>query len=418
MTRTPQYSVLSGEQLIEIPSSARGSHHEAARPREGKPGREAARAAQISGAKHGDESRLLIQSKIPQFYANTKTVWIRLLSSPLQKAVAVRAPLSPISPLPAGLPEENMASSSPSLPNISSLSSLDESSLTGILDLLFEPSGDLHALAVPQIRSTPFTSYSELIDSLQDKLLTLQKAAQADSAAREPLLAILGAHPRLGEKKVDSAQSAAEQAKLQAAEGSGEAEALAALNEQYEASFPGLRYVVFVNGRGRDVIMENMKERIARDEIATEEVEAIQVRPPWLCALAPRLTLEAGHVRYRQGQSRQASTEFVAGFAPNQSMVVELALQADSRLLSWCLTVLSARRSKPSPSTCTVSRSSTFDDTCALNNLSPAIWARRFNGAFSARKRISLALMFGRNRAIADRQPRTSRQDPSPATDS
>lgn len=53
---------------------------------------------------------------------------------------------------------------------------------------------------------------------------------------------ILGAHPRLGEKKVDSAQSRAEQAQLNTG-GQEEATKLRELNEKYEETFPGLRYV-------------------------------------------------------------------------------------------------------------------------------------------------------------------------------
>ena len=58
--------------------------------------------------------------------------------------------------------------------------------------------------------------------------------------------------------------------------GEAEAEKLAELNRRYEATFPGLRYVVFVNGRGRDVVMEDMERRIQRGDLALEEVEAIQ----------------------------------------------------------------------------------------------------------------------------------------------
>lgn len=74
---------------------------------------------------------------------------------------------------------------------------------------------------------------------------------------------------------MDSAQSAAEQAQL----GGGEEEArqLAALNEEYEAKFPGLRYVVFVNGRGRGEIMKNMRERIDRGDGGLEKKEGIKV---------------------------------------------------------------------------------------------------------------------------------------------
>jgi 2-oxo-4-hydroxy-4-carboxy--5-ureidoimidazoline (OHCU) decarboxylase len=52
---------------------------------------------------------------------------------------------------------------------------------------------------------------------------------------------------------------------------------LAKLNGEYEDKFPGLRYVVFVNGRPRPVIMENMRARIARGDIKAERAEAIQV---------------------------------------------------------------------------------------------------------------------------------------------
>jgi 2-oxo-4-hydroxy-4-carboxy--5-ureidoimidazoline (OHCU) decarboxylase len=53
---------------------------------------------------------------------------------------------------------------------------------------------------------------------------------------------ILAAHPRLGEKKVNSAQSRGEQAGLNTG-GEEEAEQLRDLNREYEEKFPGLRYV-------------------------------------------------------------------------------------------------------------------------------------------------------------------------------
>ncbi len=91
---------------------------------------------------------------------------------------------------------------------------------------------------------------------------------------------ILGSHPRLGEPKKESlsAQSREEQRKLQ--EGGGdnaEREELARLNREYEERFPGLRYVVFVNGRGRPEIMEDMRRRIVRGDKGEEEREAIRV---------------------------------------------------------------------------------------------------------------------------------------------
>lgn len=52
---------------------------------------------------------------------------------------------------------------------------------------------------------------------------------------------------------------------------------LARLNEAYEAKFPGLRFVVFVNGRGRGEIMTIMRERIERGEWEAERDGAIEV---------------------------------------------------------------------------------------------------------------------------------------------
>lgn len=165
----------------------------------------------------------------------------------------------------------------PKLPDVTTLASLPEPALISVLDLLFEPSEDLHTLAIPTLRSITFATYPELIDTLRDQLLAIAQSVQSDPSARQPLLSILGSHPRLGAKKVESAQSAAEQAQLQSGAES-EAEKLAALNMEYEAKFPGLRYVVFVNGRSRDVIMEDMRRRIDRGDFAAEEEEAINVR--------------------------------------------------------------------------------------------------------------------------------------------
>lgn len=165
----------------------------------------------------------------------------------------------------------------PTLPDVTTLASLPEPTLVSVLDLLFEPSEDLHTLAIPTLRSITFATYPELVDTLRDQLLAIAQSVQSDPSARKPLLSILGSHPRLGAKKVESAQSAAEQAQLQSG-AVEEAEKLAALNQEYEAKFPGLRYVVFVNGRSRDVIMEDMRRRIDRGDFVAEEKEAINVR--------------------------------------------------------------------------------------------------------------------------------------------
>jgi 2-oxo-4-hydroxy-4-carboxy--5-ureidoimidazoline (OHCU) decarboxylase len=170
----------------------------------------------------------------------------------------------------------------PFLPAIAALPTLPDAALTCTLDMLFEPSADLHALALPTMRTLSFESYGDLIGTLRDQLLTIATAIDtdndADADARKPLHSILASHPRLGEPKIAtlSAQSAAEQAKLQGGD-ANEAGMLAALNREYEARFPGLRYVVFVNGRSRGIVMEDMRRRIDRGDFQAEEKEAIEV---------------------------------------------------------------------------------------------------------------------------------------------
>lgn len=126
------------------------------------------------------------------------------------------------------------------LPSISALSTLPTAGLTSVLDTLFEPSTPLHTLSLPLLRTEAFQTYAALISAVGTQLTQLLSSASTSDT--EWLDSILGAHPRLGAKKVESAQSAAEQAQLQGG-GEGEAEVLKGLNEEYEGKFPGLIYV-------------------------------------------------------------------------------------------------------------------------------------------------------------------------------
>ena len=193
----------------------------------------------------------------------------------------------------------------PVLPPIATLSTADDATLKSVLDLLFEPSSTLHELCIPRLRERvrelppTLTTYAALIQDVGSLLSSLasqsQSQSQSQQSSRATLHAILGAHPRLGEKKVASALSRAEQAQLNATspststspstpsteerqrqeEAAAERQLLADLNAEYEARFPGLRYVVFVNGRARPAILADMRERIARGDAAAEEREAI-----------------------------------------------------------------------------------------------------------------------------------------------
>lgn len=190
-----------------------------------------------------------------------------------------------------------MAASAPArLPSIAALPGLPQAQQNEVLDLLFEPSPAIHQLLLPlfqqQDSEPPLASYDDLITRAHAVFSALRAESSAaatnntenDAAERVKLLhSILGSHPRLGAKKVESAQSVAEQAQLQ----SGDGTELANLNAEYEKTFPGLRYVVFVNGRERPVIMENMRARIARGDIGLEEQEGIQVSQPGFGASEP-----------------------------------------------------------------------------------------------------------------------------------
>lgn len=184
----------------------------------------------------------------------------------------------------------------PTLPPITALPTLSTPEQTQALDLLFEPSPAIHALLLPFL-TTPFPSYPALIDAAHPAFLSL--TSPADQTGPNTLHEILSSHPRLGAKKVESAQSAAEQSQLSAA-----AAQLRALNDEYEARFPGLRYVVFVNGREKDVIMGDMRRRIDRGDAAEEEREAIRVCAGPVRGLGGTDVL--GHVRYCKGPGREA----------------------------------------------------------------------------------------------------------------
>lgn len=126
------------------------------------------------------------------------------------------------------------------LPPISGIPALSTIERAAILDVLFEPCTALHTLSLDLLRTEKFESYNDLIASIGVQLTDLSESPSTSDT--EWLDKILGAHPRLGEKKVDSAQSQAEQAQLNIG-GEEEATKLRNLNAEYEETFPGLKYV-------------------------------------------------------------------------------------------------------------------------------------------------------------------------------
>lgn len=133
-----------------------------------------------------------------------------------------------------------------SLPPISTLTSDPTSTRATVLDTLFEPCTQLHTLSVSLLAEEKFSSYAELIDAVGKQLTSLFNSNLESD--QKWLDAILVAHPRLGEKKVGELSEASrrEQEAMKAAS-TGDSqevlEELRSLNAEYEAKFPGLRYV-------------------------------------------------------------------------------------------------------------------------------------------------------------------------------
>ena len=127
------------------------------------------------------------------------------------------------------------------IPPVSTLTTLTTAERAGVLDHLFEPCVPLHTLSVELLKEKTFSSYDSLIARIAVQLMDL--AGSTSTSDTKWLEAILEAHPRLGQKKVDSAQSRAEQAQLSSSDPLQE-EKLFKLNDEYEQTFPGLRYVL------------------------------------------------------------------------------------------------------------------------------------------------------------------------------
>ena len=126
------------------------------------------------------------------------------------------------------------------LPAIRTLRTLPNADLAAVLDHLFEPCVPLHTLSIGLLRDRQFESYEDCVANVGIQLTRLAESASATDT--QWLESILVAHPRLGEKKVESAQSRLEQSKL-APTSEQDQSILAQLNATYENTFPRLRYV-------------------------------------------------------------------------------------------------------------------------------------------------------------------------------
>jgi len=158
---------------------------------------------------------------------------------------------------------------------------------------LFEPSPALLEFLVPSVVATiaasqiPHRSYNALIDTAIREL---------EGWPHGQIAGFLGGHPRIGEIKGLSALSAREQAAH-----ATPPEVLArllVLNEEYERRYPGLRYITFVNGRSRKMIMLEMEEKLGIDQswMKGESMEVYELGSDEWVSEARRELQDVGHI--------------------------------------------------------------------------------------------------------------------------
>ncbi|KAI5306332.1 hypothetical protein KEM56_001353 [Ascosphaera pollenicola] len=201
----------------------------------------------------------------------------------------------------------------PGLPPVYTLQQLPLEEKCEVIDTLFEHSPTLHSVVLPILSRHTFQSYPAFIAHVGHTLATMQSDGENGK-----LDAILGAHPRLGEKRdkvsdlsrreqanlnspspveqdqqpIENGADSAAPSPVQREEmghrhrGSGSLEGIASelqrWNDLYEARFPGLRYVTFVNARPREEIIQDMINRIHRGDLERERSEAISA----ICLIA------------------------------------------------------------------------------------------------------------------------------------
>ena len=140
---------------------------------------------------------------------------------------------------------------------------------------LFEPSPALFEFLVPSV-ITIFADPDGRIPSRTFNALIDIGMREIDDWPHSRQASFIGGHPRIGEIRGLSALSASEQAAH-----ATPPEILARLlelNEEYERRYPGLRYITFVNGRSRKLIMEEMEEKLGIDD-GWEKGDSKEVHP-------------------------------------------------------------------------------------------------------------------------------------------
>jgi 2-oxo-4-hydroxy-4-carboxy--5-ureidoimidazoline (OHCU) decarboxylase len=194
----------------------------------------------------------------------------------------------------------------PSIPEILS----NSSKLNTALSILFEPSPILTSNLVPQIfnQQPTITSYVELISIAINIINSWNDTLRAEFVA---------GHPRIGEIHNLSSLSAKEQGESVATTATTTPpdvlSRLVHLNACYEWTYPGLRYITFVDGR-------------SRADIVIEMENVLGIGHSMASADPPLVTFEAidvGSDRWRNELNR--ATEDVGKIAKNRLKALQAA---------------------------------------------------------------------------------------------
>lgn len=147
------------------------------------------------------------------------------------------------------------------LPGMDDVNRMSDEQAIATLRVLFEaaPVLERHVLSL-----RPWASYAAVIDAADAFVQQLLRDDRDDD-----VLSVLNAHPKIG---ADPAKLSADSRVEQGAAGDPRVlERLAQLNAEYESKF-GFRFVVFVNGRPKDVILGVLEQRM-RDNSRRQEME-------------------------------------------------------------------------------------------------------------------------------------------------
>lgn len=154
------------------------------------------------------------------------------------------------------------------LPSISTIGTLSEEAKGEVLNNLFEPHDSIVRYLKPLFEQS-YKDYDQFIDGA---LKRFQELDPHSELAKD----IISSHPRLGVPRGTelSEHSAKEQENLQGDD--GVVVEFSRLNKLYESTYPGLRFVLFVNGRDKESVKSVFKQRIERNSYELEVRDAIE----------------------------------------------------------------------------------------------------------------------------------------------